>query len=122
VLRWAGVKKQGSRTILTTRRFNMPKSNIGRMTLALPLMLGVASAFGGYQLVRDWAAEGAALVVVGAVLLLGGATMLASAVWLLVSLGQQRLPLWSGGIASLLSGGVLAAATISNVLLCSGPT
>lgn len=100
----------------------MPKSSIGRMSLALPLMLGLAPAFGGYQIVREWAAEGALLAVVGAVLLLGGATMLASALWLLVSLGRQRFPLWSGGIASLLSGGVLAGATTSHVLPCSGPT
>ena len=100
----------------------MPKSNIGRMTLALPLTFGFVSVFGGYQLVSDWAAEGASLVVVGAGLLLGGAIMLVSAVWLLVSLGHQRLPLCSGGIASLLSGAVLVAATISHVLPCSGPT
>jgi len=100
----------------------MSKSNIGRMTLALPLMLGFPFAFGGYQLVSDWAAEGAALVVVGAVILLSGAAMLVSAVWLFVSLGQQQFPLWSGGVASLLSGGVLAAATISHVLPCSGLT
>ena len=92
------------------------------MTLALPLMFGVFPFLGGYQLVSDWAAEGAVLVVVGAVLLLGGATMLASAVLLLASLGHQRFPLWSGGVASLLSGGVLAAATISQVLPCSGST
>jgi hypothetical protein len=100
----------------------MPKPNIGRMALALPLLFGVAPALGGYQLVGDWAAEGRALVVVGAVLLLSGATMLASAIWLLVSLGLQRFPLWSGGITSLLSGGILAAATVSDVLPCSGPT
>ena len=100
----------------------MPKPNIGRMALALPLLFGVAPALGGYQLVGDWAAEGRALVVVGAVLLLSGATMLASAIWLLVSLGLQRFPLWSGGMTSLLSGGILAAATVSDVLPCSGPT
>ena len=54
----------------------MPKPSIGRMALALPLLLGVAPALGGYQLVGDWAAEGTALVVVGAVLLLSRATML----------------------------------------------
>jgi hypothetical protein len=64
----------------------MPKPSIGRMTLALPLMFGIAPAFGGYQLVGEWAAEGTALLVSGAVLLLSGATMLLSAVWLLVSL------------------------------------
>lgn len=100
----------------------MAKLSIGRMTLAVPLMFGVVPAFGGYQLVREWAAEGTALIVGGAVLLLSGAIMLVSAVWLLASLGRQRFPLWNGGIASLFAGGVLAAATISHVLPCSGPT
>jgi len=100
----------------------LPKPSIGRMTLALPLVFGVATAFGGYQIVGEWAAEGTPLLVSGAVLLLSGVTMLLSAVWILVSLGRQRFPLWSGGLASLLSGGVLAAATISDVLPCSGPT
>jgi hypothetical protein len=100
----------------------MPKPSIGRMALALPLLFGVAPVLVGYQLVGDWAAEGPALVVVGTVLLLSGATMLASAIWILVSLGRQRFPLWSGGITSLLSGGIAAAATFSDVLPCSGPT
>jgi hypothetical protein len=98
----------------------MPKPRIGRIILALPLTFGVVPFFGGYQLVGEWTAEGTALVVSGALLLLSGATMLVSAVWLLVSRGRQRFPLWSGGVASLLSGGVLGAATISHVLPCSG--
>ena len=92
------------------------------MTLALPLMFGIVPAVVGYLIVREWAAEGTALLVSGAVFLLSGATMLVSAAWLLVSLGRQRSPLWSGGVASLLSGGVLAAATISHLIPCSGPT
>jgi hypothetical protein len=100
----------------------MPKPSIGRITIALPLMFGLAPAFGAYQIVREWTAEGTVLVVVGTVLLLSGATMLASAVWLLLSLGRHRFSLWSGAIASLCSGGVLAAATISHVLPCSGST
>jgi hypothetical protein len=100
----------------------MQKPSLGRMTLALPLIFGIFPAFVGYQLLGEWAAEGTPLLVSAVVLLLSGATMLMSAVWLLVSLGRQRLPLWSGGVASLLSGGVLTAATISDVLPCSGPT
>ncbi len=92
------------------------------MALALPLMFGVVAVVVGYQIVCDWAEEATVLVASGAVLLLCGATMLASAAWLLVSLGRHRPPLWSGGVASLLAGAVLAAATISHVLPCSGPT
>ncbi len=100
----------------------MSKSKISRMTLALPLMFGVFPAVGGFQLVGDWVAEATILVASGAVLLLSGATMLVSAAWLLIPLGRHRSPLWSGGVASLLAGAVLAAATISRVLPCSGPT
>jgi hypothetical protein len=92
------------------------------MSLALPLMFGVIPSIAGYQLLREWLAEGTALIVGGALLLLTGATMLASAFLLLVSLGRLLFPLWTGGIASLLSGGVLVAATISQVLPCSGST
>jgi hypothetical protein len=92
------------------------------MTLALPLMFGIVPAVGGYQLLGEWAAEGTALVFSSAVLFLSGAIMLASATWLLVSLGQRQSPLWSGGIASLLSGGVLAVATVAHVFPCSTPT
>ena len=92
------------------------------MSLALPLVFGVIPSIAGYQLLHEWVAEGTALIVGGALLLLTGATMLASAFLLLVSLGRLRFPLWTGGIASLLSGGVLVAATISHTLPCSGST
>lgn len=100
----------------------MPKPRIGRMVLALPLMFGVVPAVGGYQLLRDLAAEQTALIFSSAVLFLSGATMLVSAAWLFVSLGQRQFPLLIGGIASLLSGGVIAAATVSHVFPCSTPT
>lgn len=92
------------------------------MSLALPLMFGVVPAVGGYQLLSEWAAEGTALVSSSAVLFLSGVTMLVSATWLLVSLGQRQSALWTGGIASLLSAGVLAAATVAHVFPCSTPT
>lgn len=99
----------------------MPKPSIGRMTLALPLLYGAAPALVGCGIMREWAAESTALVVSGAVLLLSGAIMVVSAVWLLISLGHRRSPLWSGGLASLLSAGVFAAVTVSHMLPCSGP-
>jgi hypothetical protein len=100
----------------------MAKTDISHMSLALPLVSGVIPSIAGYQLVREWPAEGTALIVGGTLLLLTGATMLMSAFLLLVSLGRLRLPIWTGGISSLLSGGVLAAATISHVFPCSGST
>jgi hypothetical protein len=99
----------------------MPKPNIGRMGLALLLLYGVVPVVIGCVVVSDWAGERTAPVVCGALLLLSGGTMLASAVWLLVGLGRQWPPLCTGGIASILSGGVLAGASLTHVLPCSGP-
>jgi hypothetical protein len=99
----------------------MAKPSIGRMGLALMLLYGVVPVVFGYIVVSDWAAVRAAVIVCGAIFLLSGGTMLASAIWLLVGLGRQRLPLWTGGIASILSGGVLAGASLTHVLPCSGP-
>jgi hypothetical protein len=96
----------------------MSKPSIGRMALALPLLFfGLLPFFEGYYIVRDWASEGIALVGSGAIELLSGAIMLGSAIWLLVSLGRQRFPLWSGGIATLLSAGAI----VLDRLPCSSP-
>ena len=49
------------------------------MSLALPLVFGAVPSIAGYQLLYEWVAEGTALIVGGALLLLTGATMLSSA-------------------------------------------
>ncbi len=99
----------------------MPKPSIGRMSLGLLLLYGIIPFVFGYLYVSDWAAEGTALKVCGASFLLSGGTMFVSATWLVVGLGRQRFPLWTGGIASILSGAVLAGASLTHVLPCSGP-
>jgi hypothetical protein len=99
----------------------MPKPNIGRMGLGLLLLYGVIPVTFGCAYGNDWAAERTALVVCSAVFLLSGGTMLGSAIWLFVSLGRQRLALWTGGIASIVSGSVMAGASLTHVLPCSGP-
>jgi hypothetical protein len=91
------------------------------MGLALLLLYGVVPAVMGYLVVSRFAAERTVLVVCGAILLLSGSIMLGSALWSIVSLGHQRLPLWTGSVASILSGGVLAGVTLTDVLPCSGP-
>ena len=99
----------------------MSKPSIGRMGVALLLLYGIVPVVVGYVLVREWAAARTALVVCGAIFLVSGTTMLVCAFWLLVGPDRQRLALWSGGIASILSGSVLAGATFTHVLPCSGP-
>lgn len=91
------------------------------MALAVLLLYGIVPLLIGYFILREWAAERTALVVCGALFLVSGATMLLSALWLLVGLGRQRRPLWTGGIACILSAGVLVGATLTDVLPCSGP-
>ncbi len=99
----------------------MPKPSIVRMGLALLLLDGVVPVVLGYIYLREWAAEGTALVICGAIFLLSGLTMIASALRLLVSLGRERLPLLTGGIASILSAGVLVGASLAHVMPCAGP-
>jgi RsiW-degrading membrane proteinase PrsW (M82 family) len=100
---------------------SMHKPSLSRMGLAVLLFLGVVPAVVGYQIIREWAAWQATGAIVGVIFLLCGVTMLGSAAWVIISVGRQRLPLWTGGIASILSGGLLLAATITHVLPCSGP-
>jgi hypothetical protein len=92
------------------------------MALALLLLFGIVPLSVGYLILREWTAERTALVVCGALFLISGATMLLSALWLLVGLGRQRLPLWTGGTATILSAIVLLGATFTDVLPCPGPT
>ena len=99
----------------------MSKPSICRMGLGFLLLYGLIPALIGYFIVRQWAAERTVLAVCAATLLLSGATMLMSALWLLSDLGNQRLPVWTGSIGSILSGGMLVGATLTNVLPCSGP-
>ena len=99
----------------------MSKPSIGRMGVALLLLYGIVPVLAGYILMREWAAERMALVACAAIFLLSGTTMLVCALCLLVAPGHQRVALWSGGIASILSGSVLAGATFTHVLPCSGP-
>ena len=99
----------------------MPKPRIRLMALALLVLYGTLPILFGYLILRRWAAERIALVVCGVLFLISGTTMLLSSLWLLVGLGRQRGPLWIGGIASVLSAGVLVGGTLTDVLPCSGP-
>jgi hypothetical protein len=100
---------------------SMSKRSVGRVLLALPLLYGLVPVLVGYLVLRDWAYESAPLVAFGALFLLGGAAMVSSALCLLVTRGRSRRPLWIGGSLSLLSAGIFAWATLTDVLPCSGP-
>jgi len=76
---------------------------------------------GGYQILREWPSESAALIATGVLILLCGALMMGSLVWVLATLGRNRMPLWLGGLSSLLCGAVVLISLLSHVLPCSGP-
>jgi hypothetical protein len=100
----------------------MSKPRMGRMGLAVLLLLfGIIPLLFGYIYLQYWADESVALFVCAALFFMSGTTMLVSGVWLLVTLGRQRLPLWAGGIAAMVSGGLFVGASLTHVLPCSGP-
>lgn len=99
----------------------MANLKVGRIALSLPLLFGILMVVGGYQIVREWASESAALILTGLLILFCGTAMMLSAVWLLASLGRKRTPLWAGGLASLVCATVVSVSTMCHVLPCSGP-
>jgi hypothetical protein len=96
------------------------KRSSSHICLALLLVYGMVPVLVGYTVCREWAAESNVLAVLGVLLLLGGAAMVLSA-WLLVKQDDQHHALWVGGAASILSSGIFAWVTLTEVLPCSGP-
>lgn len=99
----------------------MPKRSIGRACVGVPLLYGLGIVIAGWMVLREWAALSSLLVVFGVVFLVGGTAMVSSALWLFVAVGRSRVPLWIGGIASILNAGIFALVTLTGVLPCSGP-
>ena len=99
----------------------MPKRSVGRVGLGLPLLYGLIPVFVGSIVLRESAALSAPLIVFGVLFLVGGTMMVSSALWLFVTVGRSRIPLWIGGIASILNAGIFASVTLTDVLPCSGP-
>jgi hypothetical protein len=99
----------------------MRERSVGRACLGLPLLYGLVPVNVGCMVLREWTALSAPLVVFGVLFLVGGTVMISSALWLFVTVGRSRLPLWIGGIASLLNAGIFTAVTLTDVLPCSGP-
>ena len=98
------------------------KRSVGRVCLGVLLLYGVVPVMvGGVVVRREWAAQSAPLIMFGVLFFVGGTVMLSSALWLLGSLGRSALPLWVGGIASILNASIFACATLTDVLPCSGP-
>ncbi len=99
----------------------MPNIKTGHILRASPLLFGFPMVLGGYQILREWKSESAALIVTGALILLCGAVMMASLIWVLATLGRNRIPLWLGGLSSLVCGAVVLTSLLRHGLPCSGP-
>jgi hypothetical protein len=97
------------------------KRSVGRACAGVPLLYGLVPVFVGCIVLREWAGESAPWILFGVLFLLAGTVMVSSALWSLVTVGRSCLPLWIGGIASILNSGIFAWATLTDVLPCSGP-
>jgi hypothetical protein len=107
------------RTMLSVER--TPRRSVGGACLAVPLLYGLVPAIVGCVVLHERAAESALLVAFGALSFIGGALMVSSAAWLLITVGRSSLALWTGGISSILSAALFAGVTLTDVLPCSGP-
>jgi len=97
------------------------KRAFGRICLGLPLLYGLVPVIFASVALRKWVGVSNLVVLFCVLFFLGGIVMVSSALWLLVSVGRARLPLWIGGMASILNAGILAWATLTDLLPCSGP-
>jgi len=94
----------------------------GAMLLAgLMLLFGYLIAAAGYQTLQKWPSISASYATYGVLWVVAGPAMLAGGLWVLGTLGRKQMPLWAGGIASVLSGGSLIAGVLTYVIPCSGP-
>jgi hypothetical protein len=85
------------------------------------LLLGCATTGAGLSVLREWSAVGSTLAVLGLLWTSSGVAMVVSAVWLILSLGRQRLPLAIGGGGGILSGVLVLAGFLTHVIPCTGP-
>jgi hypothetical protein len=97
------------------------RRSVGGACLGVPLLYGFVPAIVGCVVLPERAAESALLVVFGALFFTGGALMVSSAAWLLITVGRSSLALWTGGVSSILNAALFAGVTLTDVLPCSGP-
>lgn len=86
------------------------------------LMFGFVVLSAGRDTVREWASISSALRTCGLLWILAGAVIIVTGLWVLGSLGRQRIPLLVGGAATALAGMVLVVGVLTYVIPCSGPS
>ena len=89
--------------------------------VTLMLLFGFLVAAAGYRTLLNWPSISAALAAYGVIWFAIGPAMLVSGLWTLGSRGRNRIPLWIGGAAAILSGATLIAGVLTYVIPCSGP-
>jgi hypothetical protein len=85
-------------------------------------VLGLVFVNSGHQVTLKWSAIGAAFAACGVAWLVTGAAMVIGGLGTVISLGRQRLALWTGAVGSILSGVILIAGVLTYVVPCSGPS
>lgn len=85
------------------------------------LFLGLLVSAMGYQTLREWSFISPAYASCGLLWVVAGPVMLVAGLWLLGSLGRNRIPLLVGGAATALAGVVLVVGVLTHVVPCAGP-
>ena len=85
------------------------------------LFLGLLVSAMGYQTLREWSFISPAYASCGLLWVVAGPVMLVAGLWLLGSLGRNRIPLLVGGAATALAGVVLVVGVLTYVIPCAGP-
>jgi len=88
---------------------------------AVMLFLGLLVSAMGYQTLREWSFISPAYASCGLLWVVAGPVMLVAGLWLLGSLGRNRIPLLVGGAATALAGVVLVVGVLTYVVPCAGP-
>ena len=89
---------------------------------AVMIFLGYAISAAGYRVIRSWSSIDAAYAEIGILWLIAGPAILGAALWILASLGRQRIPFCVVGYAAVVAAVVLIFGVLSNIVPCSGPS
>ena len=83
--------------------------------------LGIALFMLGYPRLRDWQALQVPYALCVLTWVISGPIVVASALWILATLGRQRVSLWIVGITAAVDGAALVAGVLTHVVPCAGP-
>jgi hypothetical protein len=92
---------------------SMPKRNLGRVCLGLPLLYGLVPVIFGSIALCKWAGVSSYVIGFNLLFVLGGTVMVSSAIWLLFSRGRVHLPFRIG--VSILDASIFAWAILADL-------